>query len=249
MRYLKILISLPLICVCYASSAVAADWSGLSIGVNKATKTLTGDWTTTETRNSFGFEMEPSSDTEASFESEESGDGLRIGLNGNPGNWVFGLEAVKEEIRHEDSVDDRIPGLGNSASSPASHVEFRASSDGVNLRLRGGYLIMPQLLFYVTAGKTELDVEVTSTCPDDGNVCTSGETESYSNKRTLSDTAVGLGLEYQLFGFALRAEYIEADYGDYSFTALPEEFAVNDGADATMALSTELMQFSLSYQF
>jgi opacity protein-like surface antigen len=247
MRYLKILV-LPLICMC-ASSVLAADWSGLSIGVNHATKNLRGEWTTTETRNALGFETEPTSDTEATFKSEESGKGLRIGLNGNPGNWVFGLEAVEEEIRHEDSVDDRIPGLGNSGSDPASHVEFRASSEGVNLRLRGGYLIMPQLLFYLTAGKSELDVEVVSTCPDDANVCISGETESHSNKRTLIDTAVGLGLEYQLHGFALRAEYLEANYGHYRFTALPDQFAVSSGADAVIAIKTELMQFSLSYQF
>ena len=98
MRFMKILIGLPLICVFHASSAVAADWSGLYIGVNQATKTVTGDWTTTETRDEFGFQTEPSSDPEAMFESEANGDALRIGLIGNPGNWVFGLEAFEEDF-------------------------------------------------------------------------------------------------------------------------------------------------------
>jgi outer membrane immunogenic protein len=247
MRFLKILIGLPLIWAFNTSSAVAADWSGLYIGVNQATKTLTGDWTTTETRDSLGFETEPTSEPKATFESEADGDGVRIGLIGNPGLWVFGLEAIQEEIRHEDSIDDRIPGLGDPASDPASHVDFRASSDGVNLRLRAGYLVMPQLLFYLTAGQVELDVEVTSTCPDDGNVCS--ETESYSNEKTMNGTAAGVGLEYQLYGFSLRAEYVEADYGDYSFTALPDQLGTSEGADATVAISTELMQIGMSYQF
>lgn len=249
MRYTKLLtILFPLICAFHAGSAVAADWSGLYIGVNQATKTVTGEWTTTETRDSFGFTTEPSSDPEATLESEESGEGLRIGLNANPGNWVFGFEAVKEQIRHEDSIDDRIPGLGNTSTGPTSSVAFRAESDDVNLRLRGGYLILPQLLFYVTAGRSELDVAVTSTCSESDNVCADG-TSSYTNERTLSDTAVGLGLEYQLFGFLLRAEYQEVDYGSFSFTALPEQLGSSDGADATMAVKSELMQFGLGYQF
>jgi outer membrane immunogenic protein len=249
MRFLKILMGLPLFCVCYASSAGAADWSGLYIGVNQATKTVTGDWTTTETRDEFGFETQPSSDPEATFESEADGDALRIGLIGNPGNWVFGLEAIEEAMRHEDSVDDRIPGLGDPSSDPSSHVDFRAESEGVNLRLRAGYLAMPQLLFYLTAGQAELAVEVTSTCPNDGEVCDSGETESHSNERTLSGTALGLGLEYQLYGFSLRAEYVETDFGEFSFTALPDQFTASAGADATMAVKSELMQVGLSYQF
>jgi opacity protein-like surface antigen len=248
MRFLKILIGLHFICALHAGSALAADWSGLYIGVNQATKTVTGDWTTTETRDSLGFETEPSSDPEAMFESEAPGDNsLRIGLIGNPGNWVFGLEAFEEAIRHEDSID-RIPGLGDPASDPASHVEFRAESEGVNLRLRAGYLALPQLLFYLTAGRPELEVEVTSTCSESDNVCDEG-TPAHSNKRTLSATALGLGLEYQLYGFSLRAEYIEADYGEFSFTALPDQFTTSAGADATMAVKTELMQVGVSYQF
>lgn len=250
MRYSKIFNILSLICALQAGSAVAADWSGLYLGVNQATKTVTGEWTTTETRDSLGFETEPTSDTEATLESEESGDKeLRIGVNMNPGNWVFGFEAVKESIVHEDSINDRIPGLGDATSDPSSRVDFHAASDDVNLRLRGGYLIMPQLLFYVTAGRTDLDVAVTSTCPDDTNVCTSGETESFTNEKTMSATAVGLGLEYQLFGFLLRAEYQEADYGDFSFTAFPDRLGSSAGADATMAVKSELMQVGLSYQF
>jgi opacity protein-like surface antigen len=247
MRNTNILIVLSLICAFQGGSAAAADWSGLYIGVNQATETLSGDWTTTETRDSLGFEKEPSSDTEATLESEESGNGVRIGLNGNPGNWVFGLEAVKESIRHEDSIDDRIPGLGVPSSKSPSHVEFRAENDDVNLRLRGGYLVLPQLLFYVTAGPAKLDVEVTSTCSDGDNVC--ADSKSFNNEKTLNGKAVGLGLEYQLFGFLLRAEYVEADYDDFSFTAIPDQLGSSDGADATMAVKTELTQLGLSYQF
>jgi opacity protein-like surface antigen len=216
--------------------------------VNQATKTVTGEWTTTETRDSLGFATEPGPDNKALLESEEKGDGLRIGLNGNPGNWVFGLEAVKESIRHEDSIDDRIPGLGEPSTGSASRVDFRAESDDVQLRLRGGYLILPRLLFYVTAGKAELDVAVTSTCSPDDNVCDEG-TPAFTSGKTLSGTAKGLGLEYRLFGFLLRAEYQETDYGDFSFTALPHRLGSSNGADATLAVKSETMQFGLGYQF
>jgi hypothetical protein len=248
MRNSKIFISLPLICAFHASSAVAVDWSGLYLGANQATKTLNGEWTTTETRDSFGLGTEPTSDTQAMLESEQKGDGLRIGVNLNPGNWVFGFEAVKESIRHEGSIDDRIPGLGEPSTGSTSRVDFRAESDDVYLRLRGGYLILPRLLFYVTAGKAELDVGVTSTCSPDDNVCDEG-TPAFTNEKTLSGTAKGLGLEYQLFGFLLRAEYQETDYGDFSFTALPHRLGSSNGADATMTVKSETTQFGLSYQF
>jgi hypothetical protein len=221
MRYTKPFTILSLICALQAGSAVAADWSGLYLGVNQATKTVTGEWTTTETRDSLGFATEPGPDNKALLESEEKGDGLRIGLNGNPGNWVFGLEAVKESIRHEDSIDDRIPGLGEPSTG---------------------------LLFYVTAGKAELDVAVTSTCSPDDNVCDEG-TPAFTSGKTLSGTAKGLGLEYRLFGFLLRAEYQETDYGDFSFTALPHRLGSSNGADATLAVKSETMQFGLGYQF
>jgi outer membrane immunogenic protein len=252
MRYMKILTAFTLVCAFQAGSAVAADWDGFYIGVNQASRTVTGDWTTTETREPDGTVIEdPTSDTEASLKDEESDRGWRVGYNLNLGNFVLSLEAVQEASELNNSIDDRIPGLGYSDSDPTSFVEVHAENDDTNLRLRAGYLVMQQLLFYVAAGKADLDVEVTSTCPADTNVCNPFlGTQSSSNETSLSGDVTGFGLEYQLFDFLLlRVERLEVDYGDVSFTALPEQAVTSFGADATVAVEADVTQFGVSYQF
>ncbi len=249
MRYIKILTALSLVCA-FQTSAVAGDWFGLYAGASQITKNLTGDWTTTETRDPIGFEIDSTSDTTASLESEESDTGLLVGFNVSLGSFVLGVEAVQESIEHNDSIDDRIPGLGDTSSDPTSYVRFHAESDDTNLRLRAGYLIIPNLLLYAVTGKAELDVTVTSTCPADTNVCNPADgTQSFSRKKSLSDNATGAGVEFQLLGFAVRAERLEVDYGDFSFNAFPDQIGSSFGADATVGLEAEFTQLSASYQF
>jgi opacity protein-like surface antigen len=231
----------------HATPALAADWSGLYVGINMSSNTVEMDWTTTETRDDDGDVIIPTSNSQASLESTETGGGILVGYNWNPGPWVFGVDASTGPTEHEDSIDDRIPGLGDSGSDPNSFVDIKTKTDGMALRVRGGYLLTPDLLLYGSFGKSNLDVEITSTCPTDTNVCLGDE--AYRNTGTEYANAFGVGLEYAIDSFVLRFQYSGVDFGSTSFTAMPDVEGFSLGADAQIEYAVNIIQLGVAYDF
>ncbi len=249
MRYIKIML-IAVVGLCNAGAALAADWSGFYAGITLASKTVQSDWTTTEAVDPSGCDCAIMSDPDHTFRGSETGAGPLVGYNWNLGNWIVGVEASTESIEHHYSIDDRIPGLLNDPPfSPSSFVDIGLESEGVNLRLRGGYLANPDLLLYVVAGTAELQADVTSTCPADPNVCNPGEgTHSSSSSKSLSATALGFGLERAVNRFLIRAEYMDADFDDFNFTALPDSID-SFGAEAQLKFKAETISLGVSYEF
>ncbi len=248
MRHTRILTVLALLCACSAGGAPAADWSGFYVGINRASTSLDTNWSTTEIRDPIsGDEIEAASNTEESLESDESVTGLRIGYNWSFNRWFAGLEAVAGATEHTSFIS-HIPGLD--FSDDESFVELRAETEDVNLRLRGGYLAMPELLLFVTAGNTKLDVGVTTTCPSDFSVCNPlDEPRSFDNSKNLNGVVIGFGAEYEIDHFLVHLEIVNADFDDFSFTAIPFEPIGSFGADATISSQVKTLQVGASYGF
>jgi outer membrane immunogenic protein len=245
----KRLSTLALVCMLNASPAMAADWSGFYVGINMSSNTVETDWTTTETRDGDGDVFTPTSDPQASLESTEIGSGFIIGYNWSIGsNWLFGVEGSTGHSNHEDSIDGRIPGLGDPNSDSTSFVEVKTETDGLALRARAGYLLTSDLLLYGTFGKTSLELEITSTCTTDTTVCAGNE--AYRNTGSGNANAIGVGVEYAINNFVLRLQYSDANFSDSnSFTALPNVSGFSLGADAEVDFAVSFVQLGLCYDF
>jgi opacity protein-like surface antigen len=239
--------ALMLVCMVSAGPAHAAEWSGFYAGITLASQTMQADWTTLAVLDPVGCECVALSDPDHSFKGSETGATALVGYNWNLGNWIVGAEVSQESIEYDYSIDDRIPGLLNDPpSSPSSSVQVGIENDGPSLRLRAGYLANPDLLLYVVAGTAGLKTQVIATCPADPNVCL--EPNSASNSKSLSTTALGFGLERAVNRFLIRAEYMDADFGDFSFVALPDKF-LSFGAEAKLKLDAEVIRLGVSYEF
>jgi outer membrane immunogenic protein len=251
MQYIKnIAGTFALVCLFSSAPAMAADWTGFYVGVHQADMDLEADWTTTEAREDDGLEIPFTSNEEASFKDSQSEVGVLIGFNFKLGPLVVGAQASNESFKFEDSIDDRIPGLGDVTSDPTSYVDFAAESDDVWVNLRAGFLVIPNVLVYATTGEAELDVVVTSTCPADTNVCNPAEgTQSSSSSKNMSGTFTGLGVEVAIGSIILRVERLDADFGSFDFTALSDQNGVSFGADAKIDVETEVTRLGVTYEF
>jgi outer membrane immunogenic protein len=247
MRYSRILPALALAYMFSAGSAMAADWAGFYVGINQASQELDANWTTTATRDPDGENIGVDSDAKESLGGDESATGLRIGYNWNFDQWVVGVEAITGSSEYTSSID-RIPGLDIAGNE--SFVDINAESGGTSLRVRGGYLVMPELLLYTTVGKVELDVDVTTTCPVDDDVCNSDDgTQSFDRSTSLSEMDIGFGVEYAINRFLIHLEIFDVDLGDFRFTAIPDQDNSSFGADARISAKIDTMQFGVSYKF
>jgi outer membrane immunogenic protein len=233
------------------SPADDAQWSGFYAGISYGSRTLEADWTTTQVRNPNGVEVDMLPDSQASLENSEKEPGLFIGYNWEfDARWVLSAEIVSQLYKHSTSIEDRIPGLSDPDSDPHGYVLINAENvDSFDPRLRGGYLLTPQLLLYAAASKTGLDVEATTVCPRDGIVCNPflNSPVSHTSSMVLNATVLGLGAEYKFNRLQLRLEYLQADYGGSDFTALPDDPFLSFGVDARMDLTSRTLVLGLSY--
>lgn len=228
----------------------ASDWAGVYAGLSVGARDLDADWKTQQAYAPPGFAIPFTSDPSASFDSTDFRGAGYLGYNWqvNP-LWVVGLEADLGYANNEDKLNDRIPGLGTSGSSPSSYTEIEAEQDA-SIRLRGGYLIRPNIMIFGTAGVAELKIKESVTCPADTNVCNPAVgIQSFSKSKTMTGWTVGAGVE-TAFGdnWLARIEYRYADYGDYKLRAISPSISTY-GADTKIDTKTQMINVGVAYKF
>jgi opacity protein-like surface antigen len=242
----SILYIVAVLCGFNAAPAVAADWSGFYTGVNIGSRILEADWETTEILDPTGCDCGPMVNPLRTIKTSDRDAGLFFGHDWNPAAWVVGAELGMELMENRFVIRDGLPGLAIPDIS-TSTADVRAK-DGRSLRARGGHKLGENLLLYGTLGLATLDVEITSTCYGDGVDCApiSGSFTHSTSKKMRGET-YGLGVEYQLSGSLLRAEYRLSDFGDFSFTAMPETIDTF-GANAELDVKTSLFQLGIVWK-
>lgn len=223
-----------------APAVVASNWNGFYVGGQLGAKWLTNDWNTTCVQggglfftcgsdlNAIIFPGQPDSSAANSFKTS----GLRTGIYAGVmaqlyPNWVVGAES-DYAFYHESSTVGGLLGCStlacanNAGLGPPldpnalvnDSTRIKDKSD-FSLRLRAGYLVTPDILFYGTGGVAFQHVEATMTC----NGSTSPAclfNHSQTSSATLVGYTVGGGLEWKLApNWLLRGEYRYADYGSY----------------------------------
>jgi outer membrane immunogenic protein len=160
--------------------------------------------------------------------------------------WLWGVEADIGWADNKDKESSRIPGLG--VLDAGSFAEVSGSWDA-SVRLRGGMLLTPILLGYVTGGVAFQHLEATATCPADTTVCNPAlGPQSFSSSTTRTGWTVGAGLEALLSAHCLvRVEYRYADLGDFSFVAIPPTSSTF-GANASVSAISHTITAGLAWK-
>ncbi|MED5388166.1 MAG: outer membrane beta-barrel protein [Pseudomonadota bacterium] len=232
-----------------AASTPTGFYAGATLGFQSTDM----DWKTDRTLAPDGTPIAPFSDTSEALSDSDASYGIFTGYNWmlGQGTWVLGAEFSAVESDASDDIRNRIPGLGDPNSNPTSYSEVDTDGPALGLSIRGGYLLQPNAMVYTSVGLSQLEVETTSTCPADTNVCNPADGfQRFSDDERMTGWTLGFGGEYFLSdNLMLRAEYRYADYGDFDFTAIPAQNGSSFGADATIDVVRQTVELGAAYKF
>jgi len=231
----------------------AATWTGAYAGASLGGRWSDAGWTTTGI--AFPFGLGPNStgpDPSTAFPSFNAATlraGIFYGYNWQIGSsWVIGLESDLAWGNSTQTISG-IPGtfgttFGGTAASVLDSTQVKEGWDASS-RVRAGYLVMPNVLAYVTAGVATQNISATATCSSAGPWCVANRMQTDSWTRV--GWTVGGGVEAKLWGNWLgRAEYRYADYGTISNTVFPN---VVDSVSYDLRLRTQTALVGLAYRF
>jgi outer membrane immunogenic protein len=255
---------------------VAPSWTGWYIGADVGGKWVTDDWNTTcvqlggaitcgTPRNNAVFPGAPDATAAHSFETS----GVRAGVYAgamfqvNP-SWVFGIEGDYGFYDQSSTVTGvlgcSIPGcrVGRLGSTPASDSTGVTNKDDFSLRLRGGFLVTPDILVYGTGGVAFQRVEATVTCERSTSPVCSGTAATFSqtDAHWMPGWTIGGGVEWKfLTNWLIRGEYRYSDFG--TFKPSPDFFvgtgngAAGPGAQilADLKVKSQIATVGLAYMF
>ncbi|HLN09056.1 MAG TPA: outer membrane beta-barrel protein, partial [Xanthobacteraceae bacterium] len=235
--------------------APATSWTGVYAGASLGGRWSDADWTTTAIAAASGLGLGPSltgpdpSTASPPFNAATVRAGIFYGYNWQIGSsWVVGLESDLAWGNSRKTISG-VPGtygttLGGIASSVLDSTQVKAGWDASS-RVRAGYLVMPNVLAYVTAGVATDSVSTTATCSAAGPWCAASAIQT--DRWTKVGWTAGGGVEARLWGNWLgRAEYRYADYGTISDTVFANTV---QSVSYDVKLRTQTGLVGLAYQF
>jgi outer membrane immunogenic protein len=262
---------MPVKALVYNSPIAAKNWTGLYVGGQVGGKWLTNDWNTTcvqggglfftcgSALNAIIFPGQPDSSAANSFKTSGLRTGAYLGGMYQVNPWVVGVEGDIAFYNQSSTVGGLLgcstlacannAGLGppldpNALVNDSTRIKDRYD---YSLRLRAGYLVTPDILFYGTGGLAVQQVESTMTC--NGNTspaCLFSHSQFQS--ATLVGYTIGGGLEWKLLqNWLLRGEYRYADYGTYK----PSFFVGSGDVEvfANVKVKSQILTAGLAYMF
>ncbi len=178
--------------------------------------------------------------------------GGQVGYNWQTGAWVFGAEVDFSGIdaKADATISPFFAGKGGRNSFTwSSRYDWLFTA-----RVRGGYLVMPNWLLYVTGGLAVTHVKDNVTCtPASGGGC--GDFiggDSWNGSSTLAGGTFGGGIETMLApNWTARAEYLYAKFKDTTpiDPLLPPFSSIPVPALFSFQHSLNIVRFSVNYKF
>jgi outer membrane immunogenic protein len=244
-----------------------STWDGWYVGFEIGEKWKTDDWNTNciDTGGPAGFPcgtpqnrvvFPGAPDSQHKFSNSGLRTGGYIGALSQYQTWVFGFEGDWAYYKRSDDVpyivgcatDACIGGAANNSPGPFFGDSTTVTNKwDASIRLRGGFLITPDVLLYGTGGVAWQQVEATATCTVNGAMCTlSNHTDSQST--VVAGYTVGGGLEWKVWrNILLRAEYRYSDFGSWKPT-----FFLGSGegqVHSDIHVRSQLATFGIAYKF
>jgi len=219
-----------------AAPLAVPSWNGWYIGGEVGGKWVTEDWGTKCIQGGAAqFDVCPSSifvgapDSSATFKTS----GVRAGVYAgamfqvNP-SWVFGIEgdyafykksaAVTGLVGCSTLACQGIPSAFASGFTVAGDSTSVTNKDDFSLRLRGGFLVTPDIMLYGTGGLAFQRVEATMRCGNTFPVSPACDFTflSQTDGAWLPGWTVGGGVEWKFAqNWLLRGEYRYSDFGTW----------------------------------
>jgi len=264
---------MPLLKAPAAPAPVASGWNGWYVGgevgsvrVNNDWQTncvqagaiLTGNATCGSALNNVYFPGGPDSSNNPTMKNSSVRPGIYAGAMFQVWNSVvLGVEGDYAFYNKTATVAG-IPGCSTAACAGPRLSPFNLNGDSASienkndgsLRVRGGYLVTPDVLLYATGGLAWTNVTTTATCNGlTSPACFSG-IHTDSNSGTLAGYTVGGGVEWKIYqNWLLRGEYRYNHYGD----ALNSHYFVGSGSGAEFFAKTnttaQIATAGLAYMF
>ncbi|MEJ0013389.1 MAG: outer membrane beta-barrel protein [Bauldia sp.] len=185
-----------------------------------------------------------------------------IGRNWQNGEVVYGLEAdigaMPLSITNGGSAASVNAGIVNNGVPATFSMHVTASTDWLaTARARVGFLPLPGLLLYGTAGIAATTLTVSNAYADD-YVFTdysgpSGGHENASTSEFRTALVLGAGAEWAMAEhWTMRAEYLHADFGTLAVAgsiSYADLWIDVNPANSTASLSTDIVRVGLAYGF
>jgi outer membrane immunogenic protein len=205
-----------------APPAQIFDWSGFYIGTHAG-----GAWSRGGASSAFDEGVFATFNQGTSLDKASLVGGLQVGRNWQPApSWVVGIEV--DFSWTDNSTAGTAPSISTVSGLPLpGGLAWSRNIDWlVSLRARGGYLVTPTTLLFVTGGVAWAEIDYSASFDVAPPVF------SAATSRTKTGLAAGAGLEWMLAGgWLLRGEYLFYHFGGASavgtnagFPAIPVPF-------------------------
>ena len=232
-------------------------WSGLYFGLEAGWKQSRTDWTTTcLTADGTGLNCGTAANpffVDASSPASVSSSGARVGFYGGANllvapNWLLGIEG---DVAWFDKRTTVAGVIGCSIFCGFTHTVNALDTTSVRLtwdtsiRLRAGFLVTPDVLFYGTGGVAGQWVDETVTCGF-GQWCVTGRVQT-NEQPFLTGWTAGGGIEWRV----APQVFIRGEYRFSEFQSVTTYFFPNtvDLIIATVRPKTQMANFGIAYHF
>jgi outer membrane immunogenic protein len=238
---------------------VVASWTGLYVGAGIGGKWADTDWTTNCfgdacTTGGFNF-FSPDASSPRGFNTTALRGSAYAGFNLQIQDWVLGVEG-DVGFGNRSEVTRGIPGCTTDCGFfPPTVDDIDTASIKVrgdaSIRGRAGFLVVPSVLVYGTAGAAFQRVSANLTCSFAGPWCTTAgpisEILTDTHSANLTGWTAGGGFEWMVHdGWLLRGEYRYSDLGSFS----PIFFEGTTNAVFTdIHVVTQEMTFGVGFKF
>jgi outer membrane immunogenic protein len=240
---------LVLLPVLISTPSYSSDWDGPYVGIAAGGRLVDGTWETQQRISDAGAPLSFPGDPFASFDvSEFRGSGY-FGINFQVHkSIIIGAEADFGYAESETMINP-LPGNFPSIPGTKSYVTIKANKD-YGARLRAGYLIFPNLMFFSTVGVAFQEIEAIIKCPGDDDFCAIGPEQIFSTEKTLTGWTGGIGLEAVFKGKIIpRIEYRYANLGSTELMPMTPSLNNNGGLDARIGAESHIFLFGVAYRF
>jgi outer membrane immunogenic protein len=246
-----------------------SSWNQWYVGGEVGNKWGKDDWTTTclqgggplglcgSALNNQHFPLGPDVSSPHTFDTSGVRAGVYLGATYQVApSWVMGFEGDYAFSKASSTVpglvgcstdgcNSVVAGFGNTGPFDSTTVKLK---DDFSVRLRGGFLVTPDVLVYGTGGVAFQKVSVSATCGDNLTSPACDFSHSQTQGKWLPGWTVGAGVEWKLFhNWLVRGEYRYADFGTYK----PTIFQGSGDIEllTSQKITTQIATFGLAYSF
>jgi outer membrane immunogenic protein len=251
-----------------APAAAVYDWTGVYVGGEVGGKWTKDNWTTTcvdaggaplglcgSPLSLIVFPGAPDSTAANTFKTSGVRAGVYTGLNIQVGpSWVVGIEGDWAGYRKSSTVAGLL-GCSTAACTGGAVFPFNLNGDfttvkfgdDYSVRLRAGFLVMPNILAYGTGGVAFQRIYTTMGCTGATSpACLFDHVETQNN--TLMGYTVGGGLEWRVAqNWLLRGEYRYSNFGTLKSTFFGQSGDLE--VSSNQKVSTQIATGGIAYFF